>query len=397
LSTNPDSFRVTPERFVAGGEALAHDDRGRVLFVRGGIPGDELEVETIEQKGAWSRVKVENVIVASEQRVRPPCSQRVSGCGGCDWQHIDARAQLPYKVEIVSDALRRTAKMTAPEVRQGASVPPVGYRTTVRVVGDSAGRAAFRRERSHETVDAVPCLVAHPYLQPVLAEMRIKPGVEVSLRTSVATGEVTAWWPGDRELVRGLSGPVSTGPEAFVTEEVAGHEFRVSSRSFFQSGPAAAALLVDAVKRAAPELEAADLVVDAYAGVGMFAVAATRPDSRVLTIESSKFAVADSRVNLAGRRAEVHRGDVANWRASNGAVDVIIADPSRQGLGRPAVEALAAARAPIITLVSCDPVSLARDTSLFLEAGYRHERTEVLDLFPHTHHIECVTRFTLGT
>jgi 23S rRNA (uracil1939-C5)-methyltransferase len=76
--------------------------------------------------------------------------------------------------------------------------------------------------------------------------------------------------------------------------------------------------------------------------------------------------------------------------------DVAIADPARNGLGKPGAAAIVAARARVIVLVSCDPASLARDTTLLGAAGYRHEASVVLDLFPHTHHVETVTRFVLA-
>ncbi len=98
-------------------------------------------------------------------------------------------------------------------------------------------------------------------------------------------------------------------------------------------------------------------------------------------------------MNLAGRAATIVRSEVGRWRAGGERVDVVIADPARSGLGKPGSAALAAAGAPVLVLVSCDPVSLARDATLLRQHGYRHERTEVLDLFPMTHHVEAVTRF----
>jgi len=112
----------------------------------------------------------------------------------------------------------------------------------------------------------------------------------------------------------------------------------------------------------------------------------------VTTIESAKVAVADSRVNLAGRDATIVASEVGRWRATP--ADVVIADPARSGLAKPGVRSLVAAGAPVFVLVSCDPVAMARDVALLAEHGYRHEYTEVLDLFPHTHHVECVTRLT---
>ena len=74
-------------------------------------------------------------------------------------------------------------------------------------------------------------------------------------------------------------------------------------------------------------------------------------------------------------------------------IEVAIADPARSGLGKPGVAAMESAHAPVVVLISCDPVSAARDAALLAAHGYRHDGTVVLDLFPHTHHVECVTRF----
>ena len=164
--------------------------------------------------------------------------------------------------------------------------------------------------------------------------------------------------------------------------------------SFFQSGPQAADLLVDAVRRAAPELVGAGLVVDAYAGVGMLAVCATDPLSKVIAIETSRSACADAERNLGHRDARVVRGEVGGWHAEPGtSVDVVLADPARSGLGKPGVAALARLEAPVIVLVSCDAASLGRDVKLLAHAGYVHERSELVDTFPHTTHVEAVTRF----
>jgi 23S rRNA (uracil1939-C5)-methyltransferase len=192
---------------------------------------------------------------------------------------------------------------------------------------------------------------------------------------------------------------VHIGERAWLTERVAGHDLRVSAGSFFQSGAQAAELLVDAVKRAAPELATARHAVDAYGGVGLFAVAAMESAGYVTVVESGKSACLDAEHNLQGREARVVRAEVTGWTPPTGdgatpPVDVIVADPARPGLAKPGVKALTAAHADVLVLVSCDPVSLARDAALLAEAGYGIESVEVLDLFPQTHHVETVTRFT---
>src|SRR5690606_32762823 len=109
-----------------------------------------------------------------------------------------------------------------------------GYRTTVRLVGDDDGRPSYRHDRSHDTVSARGCLIAHPNLLPVIDAIMLTPGLEITLRTSAATGELTARWDPSRGTVGGLPGAVAVGADAVLHEVVAGHRLRVSAGSFFQ-------------------------------------------------------------------------------------------------------------------------------------------------------------------
>lgn len=383
-----------PDRFAAGGEAIAREDSGRIVFVRGALPGETVEAELTSQKRDWARGHVVDVVEASPDRLMPPCPSRRAGCGGCGWQHLRVEAQRRARVAIVEDALRRTGGLHEPTVALGGGVEPFGYRTTVRVAGTPDGAAGFRSEHSHDVVAAPECLVAHPTLAALLPQLRLDPDVEPTLRVSVATGEVAARWDQGVGDVKGLPDTVATGAGATLEEDVAGHRLQVSMASFFQSGPQAAELLVDAVCRAGPELEGARVVVDAYAGVGMLAACATDPLSKVIAIETSRSAVRDAERNLGHRDALVARGEVGGWHAPDGTeVDVVIADPARSGLGKPGAAALTRLGAPVLVLVSCDAASLGRDARLLAAAGYHHVRSELVDTFPQTTHIEVVSRF----
>ncbi len=373
---------------------MARDDDGRVMFVRGALPGETVAVEITAAKKDWAKADAVEVIEASADRVVPPCASRRAGCGGCGWQHLTIEAQRAARVTIVSDSLRRLGGVDDPDVEHGGGVEPTGYRTTVRVAAGPDGRPGFRAERSHEVVAAPDCLVTHRPLAELLPELQLDRAVEATLRMSVATGELNARWDRGDGDVHGLPPGTATGSSATLHEIVAGRRLRVSIGSFFQSGPQAAELLAATVRSSAPELAGADVVVDAYAGVGMLAATVADPPSTVIAIETSRSAVADARHNLADRDADVVRSEVGAWHPPGDvAVDVVLADPARSGLGRPGVTALGRAGAPVIVLVSCDPASLGRDTKLLAAAGYRHERTVVVDTFPHTTHVEAVTRF----
>lgn len=389
------TIQLTPDRFAAGGEAIARDPGGRVVFVKGALPGETVRVDITHEKRNWARGQVVEVLEASPDRVDPPCTSRRAGCGGCGWQHLTLESQRRAKVAVVEDALRRLGAVPEPLLVLGPSVDATGYRTTIRVAADAQGRAGFRAESSHDVVAAPACLVAHPTLRALLPELRLDEGVEPTLRTSVATGQLGARWDKSKGDVHRLPAGVLRGSSAAMEEDVAGTRLRISLGSFFQSGPRAAELLVTAVRRAAPELADAEVVVDAYAGVGLFAACATEQGAAVIAIETSRSAVADAEANLAGRDGEVVRGEVGGWHAPAGVpIDVVIADPARSGLGAPGVAALTRTAAPVLVLVSCDPASLGRDTKLLSRTGFAHERSEVVDTFPHTTHIEVVSRFT---
>ncbi len=330
------SIELRPDRFAAGGEAIARDDLGRVVFVRGALPGEVVRAEITHEKRDWARGHIVELVDASPDRVVPPCESRRAGCGGCGWQHLTHDAQRRAKVTIVEDALRRLGKVGDARVVLGPTVAPTGYRTTIRVAPTVDGRAGFRAEQSHDVVAAPACLIAHPTIRSIIGGLRLDPGVEPTLRLSVASGEVGARWDKAQGAVRGLPSDVLTGSSVVMHEDVAGRRLRVSLGSFFQSGPQAADLLVDAVRRAAPELADASVVVDAYAGIGMFAACATHPDAHVIAIETSRSAVNDAHENLDGRRGEIVRGEVGGWHAPDDLlIDVVVADPARSGLGQP--------------------------------------------------------------
>jgi 23S rRNA (uracil1939-C5)-methyltransferase len=179
------------------------------------------------------------------------------------------------------------------------------------------------------------------------------------------------------------------GRRAWLFEVVAGVRLRVSARSLFQAGPDAAEALVGEV---ADALGPCETLADLYAGVGLFATTVGR-GARVVAVEASASSAADARVNLAGRGrdAKVVRSDVARWRPR--AVEAVVADPPRAGLGRGGVRAVAATRAARVALVSCDAGALGRDTKLLREAGYAWTGSTLIDALPHTPHVEVVSRF----
>ena len=409
---------------AAGGEGVGRLADGRAVFVRGALPGERVRVTVTEERNRFARAELVEVVEAAPERVAAPCLQVAAGCGGCDWQHVAPAAQRALKTRIVTDALRRIGRVDPPEPDLGPELPTEGWRTTVRAVVDHDGRAGFRRHHAHDplAVGSGGCLVAHPLVDEILREGVFPlPVREVTVRAGAATGERLvlcapavgdsrvpgAAPPGDRpEPGAGPEGDagrpagvivvgadeLAAGHRAWIHEVVAGRRWRISAGSFFQARSDGAEALVEAVLAALGDAVApGTAVADLYSGVGLFAgVLGERTGGRVVAVESNRSAVADARINLGDLDgARVVRSDVRRWGPSG--VDVVVADPSRHGLGAEVVARIGATGASALALVSCDPGALGRDAGLLAAAGWRLESVRLVDLFPHTSHVEAVS------
>jgi tRNA/tmRNA/rRNA uracil-C5-methylase (TrmA/RlmC/RlmD family) len=365
---------LTMTGMAPGGEAVGRHE-GLVVFVTGALPGETVRAAVTERRSTWARARLLDVLEAAPERTAPRC-RHFGVCGGCDWQQIEDSAQVAFKTGIVREQLARLARLPHAEVRPCLPSPSsYGYRNSTRLAATADGRPGYRLRGSHTVFAVEECPILEPVLQGELEEvkqMTLEPGDEVSLR---------------------VPAPIRVG--AF--------EYRVGSDSFFQVNTAMAGRLVDETL-AALSPRAGDRVLDLYAGVGLFTLplaAAVGPGGRVLAVEAAASAVADGRLNSAGLpqvgwleasvEQAVRSGEVHTGRWSH-----VLLDPPRRGVEKEALATIAGLRAPVLVYVSCDPATLARDTLLLRERGYRLTWAQPLDLFPQTAHIETVARFALA-
>lgn len=400
-STGPESM-VRIDKVVAEGDGLGRLEDGRVVFVSGGLPGELVRCRIIRQSRDYARAVAVEILEPHRQRVEPPCPYVAPGCGGCDLQHASLGLQWDIKCDIVSESLTRLGKIVAPDVRRFGGDPAASdgslsdraKRITVRVVADESGRPGFRRRGSHDVVAIDHCLAADENVNTLLADLRLDPGHEAVLRCGSTSDErVVVTDPSTTLSGRSAESRADGDSSSAMHVTVEGVTFAVSSSSFFQSSVAAAEDLVRAVREALgnPQGWVPGPVVDAYGGVGLFSATVVPADREAIVIEVGDSSCRDAAVNLAGRRARIVQGPVEGWVPESAAV--VIADPPRDGLRAAAIDVLAATGAPILVLVSCDPASLGRDARLLGEAGYRFHSARVLSAFPHTHHVETVSRF----
>lgn len=366
-------------------------DDGRVVFVPGVVEGELVEIELSEKKNDFGRGHLLSITEPSKNRRVPPCEHVAQGCGGCDWQHIERRIQGQAKLAIVAEAYARTARLEVdPQLRR---LTEDARRTTVRMVSDSSGNLGFRAHESHDIVPVSSCMVSHPLLNDFISRPVLESAGEVTIRVGARTGDIGVW-AHEGKLANGLPAGLKTGERATITEKVGEHLFKVSMGSFFQSSPEAAELIVDSVSRRLDNLGIeGGMLLDAYGGVGLFSLAFSHRFDELLLVESSESACRDAVRNLAECAAVIEQANVDTWEAAE--VDVVIADPSRHGLGKHGSQAIIETGAQTIILVSCDPVAGARDAKLLTDAGYSIGEVEVLDIFPETHHVEVVAAFSL--
>ena len=394
------TFDVDLHAMAHGGEAIGRLPDGRAVFVRGGIPGERVRIEVERQKKRWARARLLEVLDPSPDRVEPPCPF-AADCGGCQWQHIALDRQRALKREILRGQIQHLAGIDDPpveEVRAVGEPDGFGYRNHVVLSVDGEGRVGYLREGTHEVVPVDHCAVLHPLLQEWHEALPPLPGVrKLDLRVGTRTAQRLAQTRGrpEAEAAREAAErgvplvPAGTGE---ITEMVGTHKLRISSKSFFQVNTDGAEALVElALEMLDPEPE--HTVVDAYAGVGLFALPLAERAGRVLAIERHPAAVRDLHHHAEQAKTSIHviATDVSDaFPQLPKTVDRVLADPPREGLGGEVARSLTGLQPSRIVLVACDPAALGRDVGALIEHGFRLERVVGVDLFPHTFHVEAV-------
>ncbi|WP_031487981.1 class I SAM-dependent RNA methyltransferase [Streptomyces bicolor] len=421
-----EEYEVEIGPVAHGGHCIARTDAGQVLFVRHTLPGERVvaRVTEGEEGDRFLRADAVEVLSASKDRIEAPCPFAGPGrCGGCDWQHAKPGAQRRMKGEVIAEQLERLAGLTPEDVGWDGTVMPAEgdklpagqvpqWRTRVQYAVDADGHAGLRRHRSHEVEPVDHCMIAAEGVSELGIEKRDWTGM-ASVEAIAATGSqdrqvILTPRPGARLPIVELDKPVSVmrvgekdggthrvHGRPFVRERADGRTYRVGSGGFWQVHPKAADTLVTAVMQGLLPRKG-EMALDLYCGVGLFAGAlADRLGDKgaVLGIEFGKRAVEDARHNLAGfERVRIEQGRVESVLPRTGIteVDLIVLDPPRAGAGRNTVAHLASLGARRIAYVACDPAALARDLGYFRDGGYRVRMLRAFDLFPMTHHVECV-------
>ncbi|HEY4670335.1 MAG TPA: hypothetical protein VIH05_11215, partial [Tepidiformaceae bacterium] len=309
-------------------------------------------------------------------------------CGGCQLQHINYDAQLRAKEAMVREQLRRIGRIDDSIVRPivGAR-DPWNYRNHVRFsTGKKYGDVGFISRRGRGLLKVETCPISDPWVNEILPSLQGHgAGLhQVQVRHNARTGDFL--------INPGILGIGLESGQKHYTEELGGYRFQVSASAFFQVNSDQAEEMVRLVGESLPEK--GDLLVDAFAGVGTFAVIFAGRFRRVIAIEESHSAARDAVVNVQQTpNVEMRMGKVEHiLPALEVRPDVVLLDPPRAGCAQPVLGAIAEFRPHSVVYVSCNPSTLARDLNTLVGAGYRVEHVTPLDMFPQTGHVECVSK-----
>ena len=360
---------------------------GQEVRVFGGIPGEEVVVEIKKHRGGYSTGRVVDVLVPSPHRSEPPCPY-YGACTGCQWQHIDYKHQLDVKRQMVVDALAQVSGFEGSCVLATLASPDkYGYRNHARFTIRQGGVLGFVNRDSHRFVPIQNCLLMHPSINQALEKLQGRCGetTQLSIRYGTNTGDFLI-----QPTLKSEDISLPTGQKHYL-ESLAGVEFRVASSSFFQVNTPQAEVMTELVKDGL-QLSGVGLLVDAYAGVGTFAILLASHVEEVIAIEESVSAVKDAEINAEG---------LSNIRFLLGKTEAVleqiekrpdglILDPPRAGCAEMALEAVIKLAPRRVVYVSCEPETLARDLELLCQGPYTLEQVQPVDMFPQTHHVECI-------
>ncbi len=409
------------------GEGVIRLD-GKVCFVPGALPGEEIAIKNLLQKKKYARANLAAIQNPAPFRREPACAQS-QNCGGCVWQHVTYEQQLVFKREMIEQQLRRIGGLAC-EVRPVLGMDkPEEYRNKVILHCAEEKKSGtltlgFYNAASHETAPIGDCILLTPAMQQVVRLLKeqagplgLKPGNDVMLRQSSVDGALLLVVSAEKKtppeeknlLALPRMFPIITSlcifdegelrpiyGEPWQMQQLAGCRFKISARSFFQTNIRQTEVLYAEVRKMIPRHTPKN-ILDAFCGAGTISCMLAKDGHTVTGIESNPFSVENARENArlngvtAGFICAPCEKEIARLPKK---FDIIVVDPPRAGCFPPALEAIITLRPEKIVYVSCEPATLARDLRVLTAAGYKVEYVQPVDMFPWTGHVETVCLLT---
>ncbi len=404
--------RLNIQSVAFGGAGVGRAD-GLVIFVPFTAAGDIADIEIVERRKNFARGRLLGLVEPSPQRTEPLC-RYFGRCGGCSYQHIAYHHQLKIKQAQVKEVFLKIGKVPDPPVEEVTASPRVyAYR------GKAELHAAKSRKGFHlgfmditggRLVDIERCEIMHESINQQIIEARSQERFESRFRgtrvhspqpaaieqssfhTSKACCEVVDQNGGDLIF---WSKPNSHTGDAIV-RTVKDREFLVPRSGFFQANLYLTDAMVDEVCRLAG-LEKRASILDACCGSGLFSIFLAQSAERLTGVEIHEKSVQYARENAERngiKNAEFICADIGEhlcrMAERQDAVDLILLDPPRAGMGPKALDAICRVQCNDIIYVSCNPATQARDVKYLTANGYVLQRLQPLDMFSQTGHMESI-------
>ena len=417
------------------GRGVAHYD-GKVVFVEGGLPGEEVVASVYRKKPSFELATLDEVVRESAGRRMPLCPH-FGRCGGCSLQHADLRVQVAGKQRVLEDNLRHIGKVVPEVIYPAIHGPAWGYRRrarlTARYVAKKGGMlVGFHEKRSSYVADMTSCEVLPPALSALLPPLRRLlgslsicrrvPQVEVSLgdvATVLVFRLLDPLSADDEARLRAFAdehgihayvqrgGPETAVPfhppipaDLYYALPAFGVEIGFEPTDFTQVNHAVNRVLVRrAVRLLDPQ--PGERIADMFSGLGNFSLPLARTGAEVVGLEGSPALVARAEANaVRNGLASRARFKTANLFETTpealtalGRFDRMLIDPPRDGAVE-LVKAIGETGPRRIVYVSCNPATLARDAAVLVHAsGYTLSGAGIVNMFPHTAHVESVAVF----
>jgi len=397
VDLNPgDKFEITLGEITDAGDTLTEID-GVPVVVSGGLPGEFVIAEVQKRFPERIAAKVDQVLEPASERVEAECKYFLT-CSGCQWQHVSYDHQLTLKRERVQREIDKYENLS--HVNVDATVESekrLKYRNHGRfTIGkyEDAGQVGYKNMVTRQFVRVEECLLMDDKINETigLVQDKMDGQTQMSIRVGANTDSMLVQ---PRMNISGLN--LVTGVQHY-EEEVRGSRFRVAASSFFQVNTGQLSKAVDEVRELL-DLDGSEVMVDAYCGVGVFAVLMSPYVKRVIGIEESASAIEDAELNMNGvTNVEFIEGKtehvLTDWAEAD-EVDVLLLDPPRVGCHPDVLESVKKLKPKKVLMVSCEPEAMARDLDLLCEGGmYRLETLRPVDMFPQTRHVETISMLT---
>ena len=386
---------LTVEGLTNLGMGLGRVD-GWVVMVPFVIPGEKVRARIFRNFTNYSDADLVEVLEPSPDRVQPKCSLYTT-CGGCQYQHISYERQLGEKTRKVEALLQKLGAIEHPVEPAIGSPEVYHYRSKItphynRPAKDGSQPIGFLRYgRRNQIVDVEQCPIATEAINQALPEVREEARRAGGKKRRQRGGTILL-----RDVVEGII----TDPQAIVSERVGDLTFQFKVGEFFQNNPFILPKMVEYVASEA-SAQGARYLVDAYCGVGLFALSTAPSFEQVAGVEISQQSVlwAQANAKISGidnARFLIGKAEaIFNGLKFPAAETAMVIDPPRKGCDESFRQQLLEYRPQRVVYVSCDPATQARDLKEFVAGGYTITRIQPFDLFPHTRHIENVVSLSL--